>query len=245
MSWETMQRQPLVLMISHQRTMRHLTERVCRQVGAQTVPATSGQEANAIAAERGLHAFALIVIDTAEPGREHLSQPRMARHLFQEWTAALPLLPFVWIGPVSQKSAVLRIRADIVRYVPTPVSLPALREAIASCLLKYSPMARNFSVACFKEGTPNDTHHYGPNHPGLSRRDAAVQDGVARGAFSATASDQSGMVPHGQGRRGPDVEWHGQPDPVSQRGQVSHYEGTRTTRGRPQAVACLALRVGA
>jgi CheY-like chemotaxis protein len=60
-----LQQQPSVLIISHQRAMRHLTEWVCRRIGATTVTATSGQEANAIVAERGLHNLALVVIDTS------------------------------------------------------------------------------------------------------------------------------------------------------------------------------------
>src|ERR671915_123041 len=70
--------QPSVLIVSHQPTLQHLTKQVCRQARAKTVTATSGPEGLAIAAERGLHGFSLIVIDTAEPGRETLSPPRMA-----------------------------------------------------------------------------------------------------------------------------------------------------------------------
>ena len=147
--------QHLVLVISYQRAMRHLIERVCRHAGAKTLTATSGQEGRAVVAQRGLHDFALIVIETVEPGWKNRFQPRMARHLLQEWTAASPLLPFVFIGPGSQKHALLRIRADIVRYVPTPVGRSALREAITSCFPKHSPLARDGSVSFFKEGTPS------------------------------------------------------------------------------------------
>ena len=126
--------QPWVLMISHQHTMWQLTEQVCRQAGAETITAASGQAASAIAAERGLHDFALVVMDTAEAGRENLSQPRMARQLLPEWTAASPSLPFVFVGPRPHQQALQRIRADIVRFVTPPFSQHTVREAIESCL---------------------------------------------------------------------------------------------------------------
>ena len=115
-----MPQQPSVLIISHQRTMRYFIEQGCRQVGTKTVTAKSGQEGSAIAAERGLHDFALVVIDTADPGQNTLCLSRMAGQLLQEWTAASPSLPFVFVGPESQKPALRRIRADIVCFVTPP-----------------------------------------------------------------------------------------------------------------------------
>lgn len=199
-----MQKQPSVLIISHQRAMRHLTERVCRRIGATTVTATSGQEASAIVAARGLHDWALVVIDTVASGQDKLSQPRMARQLLQEWTAASPLLPFVFIGPVVQKHALLRIRADIVRFVATPFGLHGLIEAIESCLPRTTPRVQNFSAPFYQEGTSSGAYHRGPNSHRLLRRDAAVQDWVAYSAFSAADSGQRRVVPHGRGHCGPD-----------------------------------------
>jgi CheY-like chemotaxis protein len=199
-----MPQQPSVLIISHQHTLRHLAEQVCQQAGATTVTATSGQEGSAIAAARGPRGFALVVMDTAEPSRENLSPPRMACQLLQEWTAASPSLPFVFVGPKSQKQALMRIRADSVRFVTPPFSRHTVRQAIESCLPSLAWRAKGFSAPFANKGTSNGRHHDGPNHHRLSRRDAAVQDGVARRAFSAAGADQSGMVPHDPGRREPD-----------------------------------------
>jgi CheY-like chemotaxis protein len=177
-----MPQQPSVLIISHRRTMRHLIEQGCRPAGAKTVMATSGQEGCAIAAARGLHDFALVVIDTADPGQNTLYPSRMACQLLQEWTAAAPLLPFVFVGPESQKRALRRIRADIVCFVTPPFNLRTVRQAIESCLPRPAWQARGFSALLSNRGTLNGNHHDGPNHHRLPRRDATVQDGVARSA---------------------------------------------------------------
>lgn len=108
---------PAVLIISHQPTIRHRIERVCGYVRGKTVAAASWHDAHAIAAQENLRAFSLVVIDTADPAQEALYPTRMACRLLQAWTAASPLLPFLCLGPASQKHALLRIRADIVRFV--------------------------------------------------------------------------------------------------------------------------------
>jgi CheY-like chemotaxis protein len=63
-----MSQQPAVLMVSHQRTMRHLIEQVCRQAGAQTVAATSGQKGSAIAAVLVCGSTAIVTIMLSKGG---------------------------------------------------------------------------------------------------------------------------------------------------------------------------------
>jgi DNA-binding NtrC family response regulator len=154
-----MSQQSSVLIISHQRAMRHLAEQVCRQAGAKTVTATSGQEGSAIAAERGLHGFSLVVIDTADPGQNTPWQPRMACQLLQEWTAVSPSLPFVFVGPESQKQALRRIRADSVRFVTPPFNRHTVRQAIESCLPSSAWMARGFAARLPNKGTSNGRYY--------------------------------------------------------------------------------------
>src|SRR5687768_2895019 len=113
-----------------------------------------------------------------------LCQPCMAGPLLQEWTAASPSLPFVFVGPESQKPALRRIRADIVCFVTPPFNWHTVRQAIEACLPSLAWRTRGFSAPFSNKGTSNGNYHYGPNHHRLSRRDAAVQDGVDRGAFS-------------------------------------------------------------
>ena len=63
-----------------------------------------------------------------------LCQPCMAGQLLQEWTAVSLSLPFVFVGPESQKPALRRIRADSVRFVTPPFNRHTVRQAIESCL---------------------------------------------------------------------------------------------------------------
>ena len=195
-----MQRQPLVLIISRQPAMQHLAEQVCRRAGGRTVTAASGPEATAIVAQRGLHDFALVVMDTADPGQSTLSSPRMARQLLREWTAASPILPFVFIGPPAHKHALLKIRADIVRFVTPPFGLHGLTKAVESCLPRPTQLARYFTDAFSNPGPSNDYYHHGPRYPRVSQRESSVRLGVAGGSFSY------GRVPHTIGDRGPYCE---------------------------------------
>ena len=148
----------MVLIISCRQTMRHLIGQVCRYAGAKAVTVASGHEARALAAREGLCAFSLVVIDTTAPAQDAPCLTRMARQLLQEWTAASPLLPFVCIVPASQQHALLRIRADILRFVTIPVALPALVEVIASSLPRADHRARGLSAPFDPEETFDSEH---------------------------------------------------------------------------------------
>jgi DNA-binding NtrC family response regulator len=161
---EAIQEQPVVLIISYQQTMRHLISQVCRYTGAQTVTVASEHEARTLAAREGLRAFSLVVMDTTAPAQDASWLTRMACQLLQEWTAASPLLPFVCIVPASQQHALLRIRADILRFVTIPVALPALVEVIESSLPRTTQRARDVSAPFDSEETSDHGHLYGQIH---------------------------------------------------------------------------------
>jgi hypothetical protein len=140
--------------------MRHLVKRVCRDAGAKPLTVVSGHEAHVLAAREGLHALALVVMALTAPTQDASCPTRMACQLLQEWTAASPLLPFVCIVPASQQYALLRIRADILRVVTTPVALPTLIKVIASSL----PRASDSSAAHDPEAMSERGHLNGQSH---------------------------------------------------------------------------------
>lgn len=118
----------------------------------------SRREAHALAAREDLHAFSLVVMDIRDPAQNAACSTRMACQLLQEWTTALPLLPFVCIVPVSQQHAFLKIRADILRVVTIPVVPPTLVEAIASSLPRRAQRSKGFS-ARFDSEELSDRRH--------------------------------------------------------------------------------------
>ena len=49
----------------------------------------------------------------------------------------------MFVGPVAHKRVLLKIRADIVRFVTQPFGLHAFIEAIESCLVSTAQWARH------------------------------------------------------------------------------------------------------
>lgn len=156
--------EPTVLILSNQQTMCHLVKRVCREAGAKSMTVVSGHEARAFAARDGLHGLSLVVMALTAPNQDASCTARMACQLLQEWTAASPLLPFVCIVPASQQSALLRIRADILRVVTIPVALPILTKVIVSSLPRTSLRASGGSAARDPEDMPQRAHRNGKSH---------------------------------------------------------------------------------
>lgn len=129
-----MQQPPAVLIVSYRRAMQKLIEQLCQRAGSVTVTMEPGNATDRLVAERGLAAFALVVLETDVPWEPHGHHPHMARHLLREWTALVPTLPFVLVGTRVQKHALLMIRADIVRFVAKPFEPHELSDAIQTFL---------------------------------------------------------------------------------------------------------------
>lgn len=135
---------PSVLIVSYKRAVQRLAEQICQCAGSEAVTVEPGKAADRIVSERGLAAFALVVLDADEPWEPLWHNPRMARQLLREWSALAPTLPFVLLGTPVQKHALLMIRADIVRFVAKPFEPCELEDAIKTFL--PSPLPRRKSA---------------------------------------------------------------------------------------------------
>ena len=96
-----MEQSTRVLLLTKEPTIQNLVEQVCHIDGYRTVTAATVEDAHALTAQGGRDAFALSVIDTATLGASDQQQQYRARQLWQDWSAAYPGLPLVFVGARS------------------------------------------------------------------------------------------------------------------------------------------------
>jgi hypothetical protein len=96
----------------------------------QILIAETRQGAEAIISLWGWPRLGLVIIDTAALGEHEWDQKRVACCILEEWTTIHPTLPFLFLGTVLQKHAILLIRADIVRVLVKPLRLDELVDVV-------------------------------------------------------------------------------------------------------------------
>ena len=119
-----------VCIVTHDNGLRNLLEQIFIIRGDPIVIVRTLQDAE-IAIERWDSATCrLVIIDTAALGRCETEQKHTACRILEDWTTTYPTLPFVFLGTLLQKYALLAIRADIMRFIVKPFRLDDLIDAI-------------------------------------------------------------------------------------------------------------------
>ena len=119
-----------VLILTNNNVLLNLLEQVFIVLGDATVMVSTLKAAEATLEHWALATCKLVIIDTAVLGMEETEQTRVACHLLEDWTTTYAMLPFLFLGTLLQKYALLAIRADIMRFVVKPFSLEELVDAI-------------------------------------------------------------------------------------------------------------------
>ncbi|MDH3601593.1 MAG: hypothetical protein OEU26_18425 [Candidatus Tectomicrobia bacterium] len=119
-----------VLLLTHEPTLKTLLETVCMTHGVQMVAAALQPEREDLSLGVELTAFGLVVVDLAVFGASEWRQKRLGCRWLRTWTETYPTFPLLFIGTVSQKRALLSIRADTVRFLTRPITLYELGHAV-------------------------------------------------------------------------------------------------------------------
>lgn len=122
-----------VLIVTNDNVLRNLLEQVCIVLGDETVMVRTLKDAEAILAHWELTTCKLAIVDTAALDVGEFEQKRATCRLLEDWTTTYPMLPFLFLGTLLQKYALLAIRADIMRFIAKPFCLDVLVEAIEGC----------------------------------------------------------------------------------------------------------------
>jgi len=123
-----------VLLLTREPTIQNLVEQICLIDGHRTVTAATVDEAHALIAQSSRDAFALAVIDTAALGASDQQQQRVVCQLWQDWTAAYPGLPLVFVGTRSSSNAFLAHCADISVFLEKPFGPRAFADIMRTFL---------------------------------------------------------------------------------------------------------------
>lgn len=117
----TRRQQAQVLIIANAPARLSLLEQTFMRQGVQTVTAATITAAEAVRVQMGLDGFGLVVVNIADLECCAWRNKRLACHLLRDWTETHPTLPFLFIGTVPQRRAILAIRADTVRFLTQPL----------------------------------------------------------------------------------------------------------------------------
>jgi DNA-binding response OmpR family regulator len=123
-----------VLLLTTEPAIQNLVEQVCLIDGYRTVTAATVEDAHALAAQRGRDAFVLGVIDTAALGASDQQQQHAARQLWQDWSAAYPRLPLMFVGTRSPNYDFVAHRPDIGGFLEKPFGPYVLADRMRTFL---------------------------------------------------------------------------------------------------------------
>ena len=129
-----MTRSTRVLLLTTEPAIQNLVEQVCLIDGYRTVTAATVEDAHALAAQRGKDAFVLGVIDTAALGVSDQQQQHAARQLWQDWSAAYPGLPLMFVGTRSPNYDFVAHRPDIGGFLEKPFGPNVLADRMRTFL---------------------------------------------------------------------------------------------------------------
>ena len=119
-----------VLIITNDNGLRNLLEQIFIIRGDTTVIVRTIQDAEITTKRWELAMCRLVIIDTDALGMGETEQKHMACRVLEDWTTKYPMLPFLFLGTLLQKYALLTIRADIMQFVVKPFHLDNLVDAI-------------------------------------------------------------------------------------------------------------------
>lgn len=125
-----MQHRTHVLMITRDNVIRNLLEQVFIIRDVQIVITATASGAEAIAAQWGLDAFSLVIMDTAALGESESEQRHVAHRMLQAWNSANPRLPVIVLATFLQKHDLHGAQTDRVRTLVKPFRVDELVEAI-------------------------------------------------------------------------------------------------------------------